>query len=110
MKLALPAKVQRLATVLIEGAGRTAGDLRRAIAGRAAELAGGRAAGAVPADVADYVDKVGREAYRVTDSDVAALKAKGYTEEQIFEITVAAAVGAGVARMERALAALEGSR
>src|SRR5262245_59541920 len=48
--------------------------------------------------VAAYVDKVSRHAYLVTDEDVAALKAAGYSEDAIFEITVAAAVAAGLDR------------
>jgi len=60
--------------------------------------------------VAAYVDKVSRHAYRVTDEDVAALKAEGYSEDAIFEITVAAAVAAGLYRMKRGLALLDEER
>jgi alkylhydroperoxidase family enzyme len=61
----------------------------------------------VPEVLRSYVDKVARHAYRVTDEDVDALKQAGYTEDQLFEITVSAAVGAGLHRLEAGLAALE---
>ena len=59
-----------------------------------------------PADFATYLDKVRTQAYRVTDADVQALKDAGYSEDQIFEHTVSAAVAAGLARLEAGLASL----
>jgi alkylhydroperoxidase family enzyme len=59
-----------------------------------------------PPDFALYLDKVRTHAYRVTDADVQALKDAGYSEDQIFEHTVSAAVGAGLARLEAGLGAL----
>lgn len=56
-----------------------------------------------PEDFAAYLDKVRRHAYRVTDADVERLKAAGHTEDEVFELTVAAAVGAGLERLEAAL-------
>ena len=44
-----------------------------------------------------YAAKVRDESYRVTDADVAELRAAGLSEDEVFEITVAAALGAGVA-------------
>jgi alkylhydroperoxidase family enzyme len=41
-----------------------------------------------------YAQTVRDASYRVTDADVAALKANGHTEDEIFEVTVAVAVGA----------------
>jgi alkylhydroperoxidase family enzyme len=60
----------------------------------------------VPQALAPYVTKVHRHAYKVTDEDVASLRAAGTSEDEIFEATVAAAVGAGTTRLEAALAAL----
>jgi len=57
-----------------------------------------------------YVDKVRRHAYRIVDEDIDSLHAAGYTDDQVFELTEAAAHGAGLARLEAALAALEGVR
>lgn len=84
--------------------------LRKAIEARSAELGGrpGPAAGEIPESLRAYVDKVARHAYTVTDRDVDDLKKTGYSEDAIFEITLSAALGAGMARLERGLAALRG--
>jgi alkylhydroperoxidase family enzyme len=59
-----------------------------------------------PAAATAYLEKVRLHAYRVTDADVEALKAAGLSEDDIFEATVAAAVGAGLARFEAGLRTL----
>jgi len=66
------------------------------------------AQGAPPPDLAALVQKIRDHAYRVTDADVDALRAR-YSEDQLFEIIVAAAVGAADHRLQRALAAVEGA-
>jgi alkylhydroperoxidase family enzyme len=62
----------------------------------------------VPQALAQYVDAVARHAYRVTDADVAALQRSGQSDDSIFEITVAAAVGAAMHRLTRGMMALRG--
>ena len=64
--------------------------------------------GDVPKPLSHYVDTVAHHAYKVTDADVAGLKKAGYSDDAIFEITVAAAVGAAMRRLERGMAALRG--
>ncbi len=59
-------------------------------------------------DLAAYVDKVARHAYKVTDEDLAALKRAGNSDDVLFETTVAAALGAALGRLERGLSALRG--
>lgn len=99
---------------LVESVLTTPGDtdpvLRRAVEARSAELGGrpGQATGEIPEALRVYVDKVARHAYQVTDRDVEELKAAGYSEDAIFEITLSAALGAGMSRLERGLAALRG--
>src|SRR5262245_37503376 len=110
MKAELPTKVKKLLSEFLESPGSMPREARRAIVGRAAQLGGGEGAGEVGEKCRGYVEKVAREAHRITDADIADLKASGYTEDQIFEITVGAALGAGRARMERGLLALKGSR
>jgi alkylhydroperoxidase family enzyme len=61
---------------------------------------------AVPAAAQAYTDKVRRHAYKVTDRDVEDLRAAQWSEDQIFELTVAAALGAGVSRLDHARRAL----
>ena len=58
---------------------------------------------AAPASMASYLTKVRERAYTVTDSDVEALKASGLTEDEIFEQTVAAAIGQGLRRLDKAM-------
>ncbi|MBA3458173.1 MAG: hypothetical protein H0T42_34145 [Deltaproteobacteria bacterium] len=53
------------------------------------------------------VDKVARTAWKVTDEDVAAAKAAGLSEDEIFELTVAAAIGQSTRQLIRALTAVE---
>ena len=60
----------------------------------------------VPTALRAYVGKVHRHAYKVIDEDIAELRAAGYSEDQIFEATLAAAFGAGRARLSAGLAAL----
>jgi alkylhydroperoxidase family enzyme len=107
MKIALPPKLQKLVDAFLGGAGDTTRDLRRRVMERVDALSGGPAGGGdLPDDLAPYVRKIALHAYRVTDEDIAALEAAGYTEDAIFEITAAAAISAGVTRMERGLSAL----
>ena len=60
----------------------------------------------VPAAAAEYVETVRRHAYRVTDAQVEALLAAGLSEDEIFELTVSTAVGAGLERLDAALGVL----
>ena len=53
------------------------------------------------------IDKVARSARTVTDQDVAAARASGVSEDQIFELIVCGAVGQAVRQQEAARAALE---
>ena len=61
---------------------------------------------AAPEGMAEYLDKVRRHAPTVTDADVEALKAAGFSEDEIFEQTVATAVAAGLDRLDAGLATL----
>ena len=62
--------------------------------------------GELPGPLAAYTDKVRRHAYKVVDSDITGLRDAGYTEDEIFEATAAAAVGAGLTRLRAALRAV----
>jgi alkylhydroperoxidase family enzyme len=59
-----------------------------------------------PRALRPYLDKVRTEAYRITDGDIDALKAAGFSEDEIFEHTVSAAVAAGLERLDAGLRAL----
>jgi hypothetical protein len=53
------------------------------------------------------INKVARYAYRVTDEDINAVKASGFSEDQIFELVVCAALGQATRQYESALTALD---
>ena len=48
-----------------------------------------------PEELAAYLDKVRRHAYRITDEDVEALTRAGYSDDEVFELTVAATRASG---------------
>jgi hypothetical protein len=107
--------VDRLRASVLEGPGTVDPVVRAAIEARAAR-AGGRPRGAldpgdeaaVPGDLRAFVDRVATRAWNIVDDDVAALRRAGRTEDEIFEVLAAAALGAGAGRLERGLAALRG--
>jgi hypothetical protein len=86
-----------LITRILEGNGRAARAQRRA--------AFDHKAFAEPLNT--LIDKVIMQAYRVTDEDIAAAKASGLSEDQIFEIVVCAAIGQAGRQHDTALEALQ---
>ncbi|HJS44258.1 MAG TPA: hypothetical protein VJ755_12355 [Gemmatimonadales bacterium] len=92
-----------LTDAVINTDGETSAALRQAVL----DWAQGQRDG-VPSAFQSYVDTVARHAYRVSDGDVHALQRAGYSDDALFEITVAAAVGAALQRLDRGLAALRG--
>lgn len=91
-------KMRRVVDATLNGPGELSPGVRQAIAEERFEEA--------PPALRPYLEKVALHAYRITDEDVEALKQAGLTEDQIFEATVAAAVGAGLERLRAGLAAL----
>ena len=82
-----------------------AADLRRAVldtpgatdrATRLAAVAGQD----LPEPLAAYVGKVREASYRVTDADVDGLLVAGLSEDAVFELTLAAALGAAGRRLD----------
>jgi alkylhydroperoxidase family enzyme len=69
---------------------------------RAAAAAGSGA----PQELQSLIDKIHRHAYKVTDDDIARLQST-YTDDQLFEIVVSAALGASRQRLSAGLKALE---
>jgi hypothetical protein len=92
-----------VAADVLRGPGELDGAARRAAfaGGRSGE--GGELAGALGALVAQVV----RDASAVTDDDVARAVAET-SEDAVFEAIAAAAVGAGMARFDHGMRALEG--
>jgi alkylhydroperoxidase family enzyme len=61
----------------------------------------------VPEAAEGYAATVRQHAYRVTDGQVEAVRAAGLSEDEVFELTVAAAVGAGLDRLDAGLRAMQ---
>lgn len=55
-----------------------------------------------PTEMGAYLEKVRDRAYAVVDRDVEALKDAGFSEDEIFEQTVAVAIAEGLRRLDRA--------
>jgi alkylhydroperoxidase family enzyme len=92
--------VTRLRKAAVEravgGPGKASAEIRRAAFDNAR----------VPASAAALVDKIARAPWTVGDEDVAAARAAGLSEDEIFEITVCAAYGQATRQLEAGLAAL----
>jgi len=83
------------ASAVFNTAGATACELRRAVA-----------RGEAPSNLASLVEKIRTRAFTVADEDLDALRGQ-YSDDELFEIIVAAAFGAARARLDAALRALE---
>jgi alkylhydroperoxidase family enzyme len=94
--------MDEVARAILETPGDADLELRRAVAA----FAGGNEARELPDDLRPYVEKVVRNAYKVTDGDVDRLRAAGYSEDAIFELTLAAALGAARSRLDAGLEAM----
>jgi AhpD family alkylhydroperoxidase len=64
--------------------------------------------GPLPEPFGSYAAKVRNQSYRVTETDIEHLTAAGHSEDEIFEVTVAAAVGAALHSLDAGLSAMRG--
>jgi alkylhydroperoxidase family enzyme len=90
-----------VAAAILETPGDSSAELRRTVEA----VAAGRG-GELPPELAPYVEKVSKHAYKVVDADIDRLRDAGYSEDAIFELTLAAALGAARVRLEAGLAAM----
>src|SRR6266542_3191095 len=102
------ALTHRLVNSVLAALGRTPSELRLAVLARAARLDPTPGEEDLPPALAAYLDKVALHAYKVTDEDLATLQRAGNSDGALFELTVAAALGAALGRLERGLAAVRG--
>jgi hypothetical protein len=72
------------------------------------EPCGGRRRRRVPDQLRSYLSKVREASYRITDADFDALHTAGRSDEEIFELTIAAALGAALRSRDAGLRALRG--
>src|SRR2546430_8718572 len=100
----------RLMDGVLTRPGHTPPELRRPIIARAAGgpsfPLSGTERGTGGEDLAAYVDTVAQHAYRVTDEHLSRLRQAGHSDDALFEMTVSAALGAALGRLERGMAAL----
>lgn len=61
----------------------------------------------VVTSAAELVDKIANVAWTITDDDVEAVKRTGLSEDEIFELSVCAALGQSTRQLESVLAAVE---
>ena len=83
----------------IEARGVTEPALRRAVYDAAAQ----------PPPLGPYLDKVRNQAWAITAEDIGALRATGYSEDAILELTIAAAAGAAGRRYDAAPRSVRGA-
>jgi alkylhydroperoxidase family enzyme len=88
---------RELVARILEGAGHASAAQRRA----AFDNTG------LEAPLGTLIEKVTKHPHEVTDEDIAAVRATGLSEDQIFEVVVCAAVGQAIRQHDNALAALE---
>jgi alkylhydroperoxidase family enzyme len=93
--------------------GRLAAEIRQAVfATKAATDPGTRSAaasgGSLPEPWPAYAASVRDHSYRVTGTDIERLTAAGHSEDEIFEVTVSAAVGAALLSLDAGMRAVRG--
>lgn len=60
----------------------------------------------LPEQVQSLVDKVATRSWQITDSDLGAARAASFSDDQIFELIICAAVGESTRQYQAGLAAL----
>jgi alkylhydroperoxidase family enzyme len=100
---------QRLIEAVLTNSGDTDPSVRQAVEALSARVGGDSTplSDTIPPELMVYIKKIALYAYKTTDEDIEALRKAGYSEDAIFEITLSAALGAGMARLEQGLAALK---
>ena len=101
MSKAIPERVRTLMAKFLGHHGVAPLAVRTATYERAHALGSGAATQPpVNDDLVGWVDTIAANPSAASDGDVARLKAAGYSEDDIIEITEAAALGASLARLE----------
>ena len=103
-----PRRVVTLVEGFLAAPASTSAALRRAIVERAQAVALGQVGALpdVPNTIAPWVEKIALNANLATDSDIETLTRSGLSEDEVLEITEAAALGASLARLDAGLAAI----
>lgn len=100
-------KVRHAIETLLSEPAHCSSELRCAINDYACRRSTGPATAiGIPAELVSYIDKIVLYAYKVSDDDIDRLRAAGYSEDALFEITLCASSGAADARLMTGLQAL----
>lgn len=94
-------RADALSAAVASGSGRTDASLRVAVEARAA------AGAAIDEPYDALARQIGAAAYQVTDAQVGAVRAATGSDKEAFEIIMSASIGAGLARWDAALRAIE---
>lgn len=98
----LPLSLKKAIDALMTQPGESELSLRREILERNRS-----GSGLMPEVIRPLVDKIAHSPWTVDDQDFAQLRAAGYSECQLYEMTLAAALGAGLKRFDAGLRAID---
>jgi len=98
----LPFSLQQAVDALLTQPGETTSSLRREILER-----NRFGSGSVPEDIQPLVDKIAHQPWSVNDQDFDRLRAAGHSDGQLYDITLAAALGAALRRFDAGLRAID---
>jgi alkylhydroperoxidase family enzyme len=102
----LPPSLQKAVDALLTSPGATQPSLRRLVLER---MRSGRmepSAPALPQALAEFLAKLAERPWSILDADFARLRAAGYSDDQLYELTLASSIGAGLRRFDAGLRAL----
>ena len=104
-----PPAIQRVLKAVLGPSGESKLDERQAVHDFARDAAGVKTdAFEVPTALSPYLEKLTHSPYKVIERDLDALRQAGYNEDQIFELTLAGALGSAAGRYQRTLDLLYG--
>jgi alkylhydroperoxidase family enzyme len=98
----LPSPLQDAIDALLGQPGTTDSKLRQVVLEHARS-----GDGQVPEVLCDFVEKIAARPWTVSDEDFARLRDAGFSDDQLYELTLACALGAGLQRFDAGLRALE---
>ncbi len=104
---AIPEEIQAMIDAAVDGEGDSDVALRQAVFRRSMTYLGFPATDTdIPENLVRYVDSIARHAADVTDQDIKDLLDAGWSEADVFEVTVVASIAAGNGRLRIAWSAL----
>lgn len=104
--MSLPTQLRKAIHAILSSSGATELSLRRSVL-EYARSGGPQTPSDLPEEaLREFVEKIAERPWAITDNDFARMQAAGYSEDQLYEITLACALGAGLQRFDAGLLAL----